>query len=53
VEGRSANLTDDYLTHNVHTEVPAPWVDKQDMNCETAVGLFVAGTDTNKADKAT
>lgn len=46
-------FTDDYHAHNVHTEVPAPWVDERDMNREMAVGLFVAGTDTNKANGAT
>jgi len=46
-------FTDDYHAHNAHTEVPVPWVDERDMNRETAVGLFVAGTDTNKANEAT
>ncbi|WAO91219.1 Hypothetical protein NCS54_00867900 [Fusarium falciforme] len=44
---------DDYLHHNVHTEVPAPWDDERDKNRESAVGLFVAGTNTNKANGAT
>lgn len=44
---------DDYIHHNVHTEVPAPWDDERDMLRETAVGLFVAGVDTRKENGAT
>ena len=52
---KSYKLTrsDDYLHHNVHTEVPAPWDDERDKDRETAVGLFVAGTDTRKENGAT
>jgi ectoine hydroxylase-related dioxygenase (phytanoyl-CoA dioxygenase family) len=44
---------DDYLHHNVHTEVPAPWDDARDMNRESAVGVFVAGSDSTEANGAT
>jgi ectoine hydroxylase-related dioxygenase (phytanoyl-CoA dioxygenase family) len=44
---------DDYLHHNVHTEASPPWNDERDMNRESAVGLFVAGTNTSKANGAT
>ena len=44
---------DDYLHHNVHTEVPPPWDDERDKDRESAVGLCVAGTDTSIANGAT
>jgi len=44
---------DDYLHHNIHTEVPAPWNDERDKTRESAVGLFVAGTNTHRANGAT
>jgi ectoine hydroxylase-related dioxygenase (phytanoyl-CoA dioxygenase family) len=43
---------DDYLHHNVHTEVDV-WVDERDKNRESAVGLFVAGSQTTMANGAT
>ncbi|KAH6679238.1 hypothetical protein B0J14DRAFT_471905, partial [Halenospora varia] len=44
---------DDYIHHNVHDEVPAPWDDERDKHRETAIGLFVAGVKTSKANGAT
>jgi hypothetical protein len=43
---------DDYLAHNIHTKVSAPWDDEQDKDRETAVRLFVAGCKTHKANGA-
>ncbi|KAI1610495.1 hypothetical protein EDD36DRAFT_490737 [Exophiala viscosa] len=43
---------DDYLHHNVHTEVDI-WDDGRDRMRESAVGLFVAGSDTSVANGAT
>ncbi|KAJ9149790.1 Phytanoyl-CoA dioxygenase [Pleurostoma richardsiae] len=44
---------DDYIHHNVHNEI-SEWVDERDLNSrESAVGLFVAGSKTTKANGAT
>ncbi|KAF2096461.1 phytanoyl-CoA dioxygenase [Rhizodiscina lignyota] len=44
---------DDYIHHQVHTEI-SEWVDDRDLNTrETAVGLFVAGSRATKANGAT
>lgn len=44
---------DDYLHHNIHGEVSPPWDDARDMDRESAVGVFVAGSDSTEANGAT
>ena len=43
---------DDYISHNIHQEV-SEWIDERDMNRESAVGFFVAGTKVTKENGGT
>ncbi|KAM0226699.1 hypothetical protein ACHAP5_012337 [Fusarium lateritium] len=43
---------DDYISHNIHTDIEK-WDDKRDVNRESAVGLFVAGSKVTKENGGT
>ncbi|KAM5341889.1 hypothetical protein ACJ41O_014920 [Fusarium nematophilum] len=43
---------DDYISHNVHQEIDE-WDDERDVNRETAIGLFVAGSKVTKENGGT
>lgn len=43
---------DDYIGHNILSEVDS-WDDERDVNRETAIGMFVAGSRVTKANGGT
>ncbi|TXC08920.1 hypothetical protein FocTR4_00003593 [Fusarium oxysporum f. sp. cubense] len=43
---------DDYISHNIHNNIEK-WDDERDVNRESAVGLFVAGSKVTKANGGT
>ncbi|KAF9767544.1 hypothetical protein IL306_015273 [Fusarium sp. DS 682] len=43
---------DDYISHNIHTDIDK-WNDERDVNRESAVGLFVAGSKVTKENGGT
>ncbi|KAM0213025.1 hypothetical protein ACHAQD_009467 [Fusarium lateritium] len=43
---------DDYISHNIHTDIEK-WDDERDVNRESAVGLFVAGSKVTKENGGT